>query len=357
MNSKIRVLTIDGGGILGIVPAMILQALERKIRHHANDPDAKIVDYFDFVAGTSTGGIIAALLLMPDKQDPKRPRYSTTDIVGFYRDKGPDIFRTSWWLKALGGVGLLRNRYSVDHLESLLLHYLEETKLNQLIKPSLIPAYNLEKASTCFFCSHNHIDGIVPERNFLLRDICRATSAAPSYFKAAAFTSDSQETHVCVDGGVFANNPTLCTIAEVGKTDKNYTPINMNLLSLGTGKLRATSLSPSFLKRITLLNIPTLISIMMDGVAETTDYITHNLFNNLGVEDQYLRLEPEMTDGRVRQMDNASPKNIQKLQEITEEFLQKNDQKLEKWAQRLIPTPEVEGLESMQAPVLDYSKK
>jgi len=348
----IRVLTIDGGGILGIVPAMILNALEQKIQLHSNNPEARVVDYFDFFAGTSTGGIITALLLAPDHDKPGRPRYSTADIVKFYSEKGPSIFKSNWLRRKLGSVGFAADRYEVGELERLLKLYLGNAKLSELLKPCLIPTYNLELAATYFFCSHDHADRVDPAREFFARDVCRATSAAPSYFEPATIFSASKVQHSCVDGGVFANNPTLCAIAEVGKTDERYTLINMRLLSLGTGKVKPSFRLRAFQKRIALLNIPDLIQIMMGGVAETTHHIVKNVFSNLRVKDNYLRLDPDMPDAQIGAMDNATPENIQRLRAITEQFIEHANDDIDRWAKHLVESAELESA----VPGLSYSK-
>lgn len=339
----IRVLTIDGGGILGIIPAMILNKLESKLQQYSNNPEARIVDYFDFFAGTSTGGIITALLLAPDKDKPGRPRYSTSDIVTFYNEKGPSIFKSTWFRRTLGSVGFASDRYEVAELERLLKLYFEETRMSALLKPCLIPTYNLELGATYFFCRHDHEDAIDPARDFYVRDACRATSAAPSYFEPASIMSASQVQHSCIDGGVFANNPTLCAIAEVGKTAEHYTPINMMLLSLGTGQVRPTFQLRAFQKRIALLNIPDLIQIMMGGVAETTHHIVKNVFSNLKVKDNYLRLDPDMPDATIGAMDNATPENIQRLRAITEQYIEHHYDEIDNWAKQLVQSDELEG--------------
>ncbi len=348
----IRVLTIDGGGILGIVPAMILNALELKLQQYSKNPEARVADYFDFFAGTSTGGIITALMLAPSKENEGRPRYSAAEIVAFYSEKGPSIFKSTWLRRKLGSVGFAADRYEVAELERLLKRYLGNTKLSELLKPCLIPAYNLELAATYFFCSHDHEDGVDPARDFFVRDVCRATSAAPSYFEPATFLSASKVQHACVDGGVFANNPTLCAIAEVGKTAEHYTPINMKLLSLGTGKVKPSFRLRSFQKRIALLNIPDLIQIMMGGVAETTHHIVKNVFCNLNVKDNYLRLDPDMPDAQIAAMDNATPENIQRLRAITEQFISHNEDAIDHWAKQLVQSTELESA----FPALSFSK-
>ena len=76
MGRPTRILSIDGGGIRGIIPGQILIALERRLKTLSGDPTARIGDYFDLVAGTSTGGILTCVYLTPHPEKPARPRFS-----------------------------------------------------------------------------------------------------------------------------------------------------------------------------------------------------------------------------------------------------------------------------------------
>ena len=82
MKTKTRILSIDGGGIKGIVPAVVLKHLEKYLKQLSNNPDVRIVDYFDLFSGASTGAIIIAGLLSPDNQD--RPKYTAEEIIELY---------------------------------------------------------------------------------------------------------------------------------------------------------------------------------------------------------------------------------------------------------------------------------
>ena len=75
-----KILSIDGGGIRGLIPGQVLVALEKKLQQKTNDPDARIASYFDFFAGTSTGGILTCLLLCPDENNPQKPKFSAEEI-------------------------------------------------------------------------------------------------------------------------------------------------------------------------------------------------------------------------------------------------------------------------------------
>ena len=71
---KVRILTIDGGGIKGIIPAVILKDLERRLQEKTNNPNATLADFFDMIAGTSTGGILTVLYLLPAKSGDTKKR-------------------------------------------------------------------------------------------------------------------------------------------------------------------------------------------------------------------------------------------------------------------------------------------
>ncbi|XP_028110439.1 patatin-like protein 2 [Camellia sinensis] len=85
----ITVLSIDGGGIRGIIPGIILANLESQLQE-LDGMDARLADYFDVIAGTSTGGLITAMLTAPNND--KRPLYAAKDIVPFYLENCPKIF-------------------------------------------------------------------------------------------------------------------------------------------------------------------------------------------------------------------------------------------------------------------------
>ncbi|KDP31911.1 hypothetical protein JCGZ_12372 [Jatropha curcas] len=88
-GNLITVLSIDGGGVRGIIPGVILAYLESKLQE-LDGEEARLADYFDLIAGTSTGGLIAAMLAAPNEQD--RPLFAAKDLVPFYLQNSPKIF-------------------------------------------------------------------------------------------------------------------------------------------------------------------------------------------------------------------------------------------------------------------------
>ena len=99
-----RILSIDGGGIRGILPGQILISLEEKLKTKSGDPLARIGDYFDLVAGTSTGAILGAAYICPNEEG--RPKFSAQEAVNFYLEDGDEIFDVGFWrsIGTLGGV-------------------------------------------------------------------------------------------------------------------------------------------------------------------------------------------------------------------------------------------------------------
>lgn len=204
-----KILSIDGGGIRGIIPGQVLVALEEKLQVKSGNPKARIADFFDFFAGTSTGGILTCISLCPSNNDPTTAKFSAQEAVDLYKEHGNKIFDLTIWERVANPWGVLDEKYNATALEQLLKEYLGDIKLSELLKPCLITAYDIDRRSSHFFNQHDC--ALLGEgADVVVRDVCRATSAAPTYFEAAQIKSCSGVSYPLVDGGVFANNPTLC---------------------------------------------------------------------------------------------------------------------------------------------------
>ncbi len=330
-----KILSIDGGGIRGIIPGMMLAALERRLKRESGDPDAAIVDYFDFFAGTSTGGILICLLLCPDEQNPTRPKFSAQEALDIYVTHGSEIFRAGFFRRLVARFGLLSERYPSTALEQVLDAYFGECKLSQLLKPCIITAYNIELRKTHFFRQQTAIVRGDP-RDFFLRDVCRATSAAPTYFSVAEIHSMSGTRYPLLDGGVFAPNPSMSALVEVTKAF-NETKINdISILSLGTGRSRKAYDYEHFKKSRAVSIGPALIDIMMSGAAESSDFFLQQLYRSAGKSAHYIRIEPSNLNSIREELDAASPGNIQKLIALGDRMVSENNDLINQLVSRLI---------------------
>ena len=337
-NTKLtRILSIDGGGIRGIIPGQILVALEKKLKEMDNNPEARIADYFDLIAGTSTGGILACIYLCPLGTGSKKPRFSAEEAVDLYFERGDEIFDISFWQKIKSGKGVLDEKYSADELEDALMDYMKDLRLSQLIKPCLVTSYDIKRRRGHFFTQHTAKDD---KNDFYVRDVARATSAAPTYFEVSRIKSFSNIHYPLIDGGVFVNNPAMCAYAEARKLDFDEfrnKPIakDMVILSLGTGNVD----NPYYYKNAKdwgmIEWLKPLIDIMMSGVSETVDYQLRQIYDAVGKPKQYLRISPELCNASP-EMDDASRENLNALKESGNENAEINDQKLTEIAEQLI---------------------
>jgi patatin-like phospholipase/acyl hydrolase len=343
MSKKlIRILSIDGGGIRGIVPGKILVALEKKLQVRENNPEARIADYFDLVAGTSTGGILTCILLCPDDKNPLRPKYSAQEAVDLYIKNGNTIFSIPLWQKIKSLTGIIEEKYPSKYIENVLAQYLADLKLSQLVKPCLITAYDVKRSKPTFFRQHRALDRLADGNNaydFYLREVARATSAAPTYFEVALATSLSGVSYPLIDGGVFANNPALCAFAEAtqyfSKEDDKLTASEMFIFSIGTGASNKTYEYTRVKKWGVLEWVKPVLDIMMDGVSKTIDYQLLQIYEAIGLREQYIRVNPILTEAKS-DMDNASPENLKALIADGMENAEKFDEVLDKVVEMLI---------------------
>ena len=201
-----RILALDGGGIRGILSLQVLRPVEAMVRARTGDPDARLSDYFDLIGGTSTGAIIAAALALG---------WTIDEIETMYRKLGESIFQSAFFRR-----GLLRPKFSAKPLRRALEEGFGDVTLgSDRIRTGLaIVAKRLDTGSPWIL--HNNPEGkyygprtgseAVPNRDYLLREVVRASTAAPTYFEPERFAVTTGQDGAFVDGGVSPhNNPSL----------------------------------------------------------------------------------------------------------------------------------------------------
>ncbi|MBE9187181.1 patatin-like phospholipase family protein [Microcoleus sp. LEGE 07076] len=337
-----RVLSIDGGGIRGIIPAQVAVSIESKLQQKSGNPDARIADYFDLIAGTSAGGILTCIYLFPDAENPSRPRWSAQDAVNFSINNGRDVFKSSFWQKLRVLDGLIDEKYSSAPLEKSFSENFRDCQLSQLLKPCLISSYDIERRKANFF---NQIDAKKhPEFDYFIRDIARATSAAPSYFEVSKIYSLTNECYALIDGGVFANNPALCAYAEVrnkfraseDRPERGPTAKDMVILSLGTGEAQKKYPYEEVKNWGQIQWVEPLINIMMAGVAETVNYQLIQIYDAIERPNQYLRISPDLSHEPPLLIDDASEEKISQLLSIGNKQAEKYNEELDKFIELLL---------------------
>jgi len=299
----VKIMSIDGGGIRGLIPAIVLSEIERRTGKY-------IAEMFDIIAGTSTGGILS--LGMVKANEEGKPKYYASELAKIYKDRGDEIFSTTFWKRMNT---LSDEKYPATGIEKILDEYFGDDWLGDTVKKSnseepvdlLITAYELARRDTWFFKSRNAGRG---DYNFKLKDIARCTSAAPTYFEPAKVQSEDGTDYFMVDGGVYANNPAMCAYIE---GQKNYGPDNDFLLvSIGTGDIFRPINYEDAKDWGALGWVKPIIDMMFDG----TDNVIHNqlniLFSNKPSPSRYFRFQREIQN-EFADMDNAEADNIRYL--------------------------------------------
>ncbi|UBZ07289.1 patatin-like phospholipase family protein [Salegentibacter mishustinae] len=341
---KIRILSIDGGGIRGILPGTILTYLEDELKKKTNNPHTSISEYFDFFAGTSTGGILTLIYLIPDENGINK--YSARDALKIYLEKGEEIFNVPLRNKIESLGGIIDEKYPEADLEKNLEYYFKKSTLSESLKPCLVPSYDIRNRRAHFFTS------IEAKRSklydFYLKDVARSASAAPTYFEATRINSRYGTPYSLIDGGVFANNPTLCAYAEarniafskeLKNPDKPDKPSakDMLIFSIGTGDVKEPYTYEEYSDAGMLKWIKPLIDIMMSGNSETVDYQLKKIYETLQPADSldYHRIQPELIHADSA-MDNARKENILALHEDGLNTVTENKEELDLIVDKLI---------------------
>uniref|UniRef100_A0A453MG99 Patatin n=1 Tax=Aegilops tauschii subsp. strangulata TaxID=200361 RepID=A0A453MG99_AEGTS len=336
VNKLVTILSIDGGGVRGIIPATVLAFLEKELQK-LDGPDARIADYFDVVAGTSTGGLLTVMLTAPDKDG--RPLFDAKDLAKFYIDESPKIFpqKDSIFSKIGTALGMVTGpKYNDKYLQSLLRRHLGQTKLDGALTSVL----------------KNQ-----PAKNALLSDIAIGTSAAPTFFPAHYFeTVDGKggtRAFNLIDGGVAANNPTLCAMSHVaediivaGNGDllgKSYMVIS---IGCGTSSNPKGKYSAKDTAKWGILNwilkggtVP-ILDMFNAASGDMVDIHLSVLSAALGSSHQYLRIQYDQLSGSAGSIDDCSKANLDKLVEIGNELLGKKVSQVDLETGRNVEVPD-----------------
>ncbi|WP_020412261.1 patatin-like phospholipase family protein [Microbulbifer variabilis] len=332
----IRILSIDGGGIRGILPGQILVSLEHKLRVKSGNPDARIGDFFDLVAGTSTGAILGAAYICPNKEG--RPKFSAREAVNIYLKEGGKVFDTGIW-PYLNKLRLLKEeKYSTHELEKILKKYFGKTKLSKLLKPTCFISYDIKKREQVIFRQHC---AIIRDEDFLVRDLLRGSTAAPTYFEPARIYSlpPLNKKYILVDGGMVASDPALCAYSEAIKFSGVGGIKDMIIVSLGTGK-QLISYKYKEVKNWGIFNwARPAIDIALSGGAQMTHYYLKQISSTVE-NTKYFRIQPDLYDANPA-LDDASPKNLKELKRSGERNAKHYDKLLDDITRTLLNTQDI----------------
>jgi patatin-like phospholipase/acyl hydrolase len=289
----VKVLSIDGGGIRGLIPALVLAEIERR----TGRPAGELVD---LVAGTSTGAIIACGLTKPDPLPAEQ-------IAEIYVEDGPSIFHRSLLKRVTSVGGLIDERYDDSGLVASLERHLGAARLPEARPPVLLTAYDIERRRAVF----------LRREDVTMVAAAHASSAAPTYFEPVRVDGAA-----LVDGGVYAQNPAVCAYADVGG-DLEL------LLSLGTGE----HTKPLPLEEVKgwgqLEWARPVLDVVFDGTADAVDFQLGALLG-----DAYVRLQTPL-DEASDALDDASEENLAALRREAERLIAARDDEIDRVCEQL----------------------
>jgi patatin-like phospholipase/acyl hydrolase len=312
-QSRLKILSIDGGGIKGIFPAKFLALIEEEIG------EGQIHKHFDLISGTSTGGIIALALSLgiPAKRILKLYKDNADIIFG---QKRYNIFKHSFYSnKPLEK--LLKEIFKEFHTED------KDPRIADAKTKLLIPIYSLMDGSTQVLKTP-HDSGLFMDKHIPMYMAAMATSAAPTFFNSYSnsfkkIDSSSYENFTNkVDGGVYANNPSMIALIE-GQTRLKKELSEIDLLSIGTGqKIFSNAKKKKQWQVAYWVWKKRIIELFMQSQSQ----IVHNsisVLSNFNADFNYNRIDLKFDDSFKIAMDETDKSKLETLAEKASREYQK----------------------------------
>lgn len=299
-EKPVRILSLDGGGMRGIIEIVVLSEMEREL-------EAPISEIFDMVVGSSTGGLVALILSLNDEK--KQPRFEARDLLPIYQKHGKEIFHASLKHKIATGFGLWGPKYEADGLMKNTNFFLGTTKMSEARLPVVLTGYHVAGENGVEFSSLD-AQAFPEDKDCLMKEAALATTAAPLFFDLADVHYSWGVLDDVADGGLYRNNPVLVAYTNARR---HFPGREIEIYSVGAGKIPAEELTKEFKGRGIIQWLSPIIRHVRVADSETDNDILHKLLNHDGKE-AFFRLNIPL-DSKHRSMDNTSKENISYLME------------------------------------------
>uniref|UniRef100_A0A1J3ET77 Patatin n=1 Tax=Noccaea caerulescens TaxID=107243 RepID=A0A1J3ET77_NOCCA len=330
-RGKICILSIDGGGLRGILPGKALAYLEHALKSKSGDPNARIADYFDVAAGSGIGGVFTAMLF--GSRDGKSPIFRAEDTWQFITKNAKGLYGSSSSSSSLVKRVLRTGSgcSGTSKLQRVMKECFSELTLKDTLKPVLIPCYDLRSSAPFLFSRADALE--TDGYDFRLWEVCRATWAEPGVFEPVEMKSvDGRTKCVAVGGGLAMANPTAAAITHVLHNKQEFPFVrgveDLLVLSLGMGQLLHVSYEYDRIIKWTAKHWarPSAL-ISNDGAADTVDQAVAMAFGHCR-SSNYVRIQANGTSlGPCRPNIDTDPSgsSVNMLVGVAEEMLkQKN---------------------------------
>ncbi|CAG8568295.1 8912_t:CDS:1 [Racocetra persica] len=310
---------------------MVLHELENRV-------NKSIAEIFHFVAGNSTGSIIALGLTVSERDNKSKPKFKPKDLVELYEKKRYEIFERTF-LSHIPHINFLtdlfKDKYGVDKFEKLLydkFSYEDPSNKNTKVPCKfrdivnnvnvLIPSYNITTKEEVFF--NNFLKHDSPDyTDYAIADVVRASTAAPTYFPAKQIIENKRPNNY-IDGGIFMNNPVF-EIYLKAKQDEHDANVEYVVCSLGTGIFKGETFN-SLADKGELKWAAPLVSLMMDASCELAEnnfkeFVnpTHNNKAKIIKDADYYRIQATLK--KEIPLDAVDDQSIEYLKEAAKEAI------------------------------------
>jgi patatin-like phospholipase/acyl hydrolase len=312
-------LTVDGGGVRGVIALTVLTMLEKEV-------GAKISEMFDLLAGTSTGGIVIGGLTVPDPKDPTKVRYSAEDVLGLYCMFAEKVFSCPLYQKLNPLWGAFSPKYASPR--AIFESFIEDCEVSDLLaKRVIFTAYALSKKLMLIQNTPTGAQGAIERlktkdvtvvqanSNTKVVNTLLATSAAPTYFDSVILEGENT-----VDGGVVVNNPAEIAVLELQEMDNKEDPVF--LFSVGTGSAPSEPVSNTKpISKGWIWWAEPLIGLLIDASSQLVCAVLETMAKT-NPKINYIRFQVELPNSEMSELDNASPENLQRLQDLARQAFQ-----------------------------------
>ena len=326
----VTILSIDGGGIRGLLPARVLQ----EIRHRLDlaGESRPFSELFDLIAGTSSGALVALAIAL--RKEDGTERYSASEIVELYARRGTEIFPPSFRSAIHAVMQAFRHKYSPGPFERFLREIFGDASLKSAATNLLITSFDTEAMQPHCMKRRPARGEWLTDPDFYMRDVARASAAAPTYFPPARI-SPVGAPHIrfsLIDGAVFANNPS--GLAYVESTKIFPTESEFLILSIGTGDPQhgyryRDIYSWGYMEWVNPAKGFPIGAIMSAGQSEA---VSHQLSRMSGV--RYIRINAAL-GGCSLAIDDAGRKNLSCLTALADHMIALNDAAIDEVCRKL----------------------
>jgi patatin-like phospholipase/acyl hydrolase len=342
-----RILSLSGGGVKGIAELVVLAEIEERT-------GKSITELFPIISGTSVGGLIAALLTIPKERGSNEPKYSAREALEIFKESSSDIFPDTF----LGSVKqLFTHKYSQKPLKELLEKYIGDNRMDSPTSRLVIPVNDLTNNGgglEIFDSFHGYSSHV------RVKDVLLATTAAPTYFKPVMDKNAVQgheyasgTPYAYADGGLDANRPANEVLKLLKKgyihKEQNHVREEKNLSRTEQKEILDNTMVCAFNFSNDIEPTSSIPKIGLDGVigwlvkGKLVSRLMNNMENSstievkndLSGEDEFFEIGLPITK-ETESLDDASPKNIERLEEIGRKYVAENSELIQKLCDSLL---------------------